>query len=483
MNFAIRGRMASIGRKPKVCRYFKKHGHCRLGPKCTDLHSQQLLIETVPRATGSVKGPQFQIRELREQLAAQIAQHVADAKHWQDANASLKQSLWDEQSRGAAKTVQLDALRAEMKTKVAKLQEDADLAFRLRLQIDSLRSDVNTLVRRSSKIPAPEEEEKKKKGGGEEEESEWIEKEQTLWRFVGDDGKFENYFPEDSTKIETAWQAYLKKENEDPVTVVMNRGHAYVINFAGMTQTRFSTRCQRRIERWTGVAKTRNPAYIQKPARVFDRHLDECIFAERQHLVHLVSTDDEFAEIQKMFYASMPTTTAITRIERNMDPRSASLYVEARKWRENKSEKMLWHGFKGADLQLLLKEGLDVKMSGHSNMAGQAIYTSEQAIYSDRGYTVAGGEDGQTRILLLLRCLTGITKFYDTASHPLMHGIRKPPLFEAGRYDSVGYQDSPVAVHGGWIRSVSAPKSNLFSFYDNHQVHVAYIVRYQFPPS
>lgn len=269
--------------------------------------------------------------------------------------------------------------------------------------------------------------------------------------------KFES---ESSIIVEQMYQEYQQQKLESTAcSTIRSHSETYLVNFEKMTQQNVRTGSVRNIQR-----RTVHPAFEHQVPSCFDSMLPYAKNQLATELSILPSCTDEYKTIEEHFYKTMSNKTfIITRIERNVQPATADMFLVALKHAKNKSQRMLWHGFGGSNVGNILSQGLDVKRSRGGTL-GHGIYLAEDANYSHQSYTTHGyyysAEETQ---LLYVRALLGTCYEY-----------RAPSLWHQPNMEQcpIGY-DSATTLSN---------TSNIYAVYDNSHLYVAFRVFYKTIP-
>jgi Poly(ADP-ribose) polymerase catalytic domain./WWE domain. len=493
----------SVGRKPRTCRSFQKYGYCRLAGKCTDLH-QETKKKTVAAEADAGQEIVLTLRlneatrvieALREQtLLTSRAIHADREIH----ATQLKQARTDFERVCAnlrEKTVELNraeskitGLQAELSDRQRRLDEleNSDAVHQWRLEAERRHKtllaeaksmDGKTLleghkaVGASAVTPvalAPATAEIKRSVDA-----------QVLWGYEAAPGVWLPMTREDSKCLSTVFEGRNAGGTlSEPAVITLNGYQVYKVDFQRMQQTRSTTGTVRNIcSKYVAP-----PVIVDYVSTIFKAPFLAMGEASGRALMALAPTDAEYHAVAALLHAGLPKAVIVS-IDRNENPAQAGAYRQMAYYMKNPSEKMLWHGFRHANLDVVLREGLlkEICMTTQSRgMAGYAIYASLTPDYSANGYASTDADGIST--LLLLRCLTGDSCVLTSQSDPRYRELSyRAPLkpCRTERYDSVEYGEIASAMN----RPVPVRPLRLYAFYCNTQVLISYVVRFRRNPA
>ncbi|XP_033744166.1 uncharacterized protein LOC117330056 [Pecten maximus] len=145
------------------------------------------------------------------------------------------------------------------------------------------------------------------------------------------------------------------------------------------------------------------------------------------------------------------------------------------------NEFYFFHGTKPDILESIMKQGLDIRMSGERAMFGQGMYLAESSTKADQYTDAKGNRNQDEKTMLLTRvCLGKICLLSRPAN------IKRPPCFIAGcNSDTCSHSDlercDSVVGDGTWL-------FREFVLYSQHQSYPEYVITYTrlenvYPPS
>lgn len=263
-------------------------------------------------------------------------------------------------------------------------------------------------------------------------------------------------------------EAYKNYQNGglDTVTVITEDIGTHILNFSTMKYTTPNGYTTNSIGLYPGkTIQTPNPKYNGRHPihETFQMRTYEDQFESSYSTVSLKPSTTEYKMVENNFLTdtcgSFPTLeksgVRVLDVIKVINPESAKFYELTKETVKDKTEIMVYHGTRSADVDVVAKEGLDVRL-GAGGYYGQAIYGSDSAFYSYNGYGHAlPGKNGEGK-LLYVKFLVG-----NVMSTPRHNGslVKSPEGFDSVRNTSFGEEG---------IRTV----------YENSRVYISYIIHY-----
>ena len=334
---------------------------------------------------------------------------------------------------------------------------------------------------------------KKLKVEGKEKEKEEQEQEQKIKRVIWE-WLDNNYVPYDfkSQKIlEEAYLTYLTstkgeegKDQKEIINLTINKVD-YQINFIYKTQTNIRTKMQRSIRRNVEQIIIPSPSSYTSNLLLTFPSLKERKFSLKEVLGEEKEKGEEEKnkEIQKkikaLFYSSADQYDKLNRekfelvfIKEIRNPKLLQRYeFHKRQMGHFTNEQLLFHGPRTSNMEDILEEGLDTRVSNSDSYLGQGIYCTASMPYVHHNtYAQVKRKDEKYTYyqVLVISVLLGCV--YEASQ--TCHNFRRAPLLVSSSESSKKRCDSVSLV-------VSPKSTKIYSVYDNCQVYPLYLIEYK----
>lgn len=245
----------------------------------------------------------------------------------------------------------------------------------------------------------------------------------------------------------------------------------YEISVVGLSQTNIETGTARAIRR-CDVQQAAAPYHVSCPHSDIARCIDRLAALDKDGegggkdnvLVWLKTDDEQYKALVAVFAREIPGVT-VTKVGQNLS-RRFQLYQQLGKHVGNEVH-LLWHGSRGTDPRLILREGLDPRVAKEGYL-GHGVYLAHSPRYCNAGgYAhdmsrgVSSAERRDERVLIACRAHLGRVQFIGPVDASTAQRARVRP--ERG-FDSL----AAMVADGQLIHAVYHPD----------QVYPAYVVHY-----
>lgn len=470
--------MSFNGQKPKTCKEFKKTGSCKFGKGCKNLHNikdnvSNLMDNSIVEIYEiRLKEKQCEIDKYKDEIyynkyakISQVNSQALEIRLLQSNLASLKVSHREQMNELQAR---LSNVISNHQEEIKEVVKNSSVVNNKEVVIEVFK-DIKENILNENEIPQTE--------FNQVTTVEWMVEVDSMYYLS--QFQLQRYDKMTSDEIEKCFQKYSLENDAKLSTLDIHMRNAdYEINVATMYQKRTNTGKLRKIVRKEETSVKPNDKFIYSIDKCFTKntmHAARLLHSidtskSHQHSIPLISVSDEYREIELAFHKTISRDSyKIVSIDKNIHPQNAAMYETTRAFIPNKSERMLWHGYRNANLDLILSEGLDMKMS-QRGLLGKGIYLSADANYSDREYVVYDAKS-TFRQLLYVKSLVGCSHNVTSDNHSAKDFL-KPPLVSIGKSDRYNSVNMLVQQLG------CADQTHIYCIYDNPQTYVAYIVKY-----
>lgn len=276
------------------------------------------------------------------------------------------------------------------------------------------------------------------------------------------------------TLIETAYTKFIL--DSGPATITVNTADSFhgettshFLNFSDMTYS-ISGFTPKKLAKQTGKSiRIPNPKY-NGPRPIHEMFQIRSYDDQFEHEFRRTSLDPsstEYKIVENNFLTdtcgSYQTTKSVgvrvLDVIKVVNPESAKFYELMKEVVDDKTEVMVYHGTRGTNIDVVAKEGLDMRV-GAGGYYGRAIYGSDSAFYSYSGYAYHLAGADREGMIFYTKFLVG--KVCESQDKQFLE--KSPQGFDS-------------------VRSIIPGEEGIRAVYDNARSYIEYIVHYTTRPS